>query len=735
MNGKKHLLRALAFVLTLCSIAVMFTGCGETANVNAYRSVNGVIPESQVLASNSNYELSWDEDGTAVVLKSVKDGKYWSDILYESFLAGSYTASGNSPISVTVANTKTLDWNTETSSALLDAGGNVVCKKIDKGIRVTYFFEKYEIAIPVDYTLRDNCLNITVDASKILENGDEYKLVSISLAPYMCSVKNDAENGYLLVPSGSGALMYSKETPEGAREFESEMYGDDGARQIPSRAVDYEATRLPVFGAAGGGSGIFGIIEKGAGAAFIKAKAGYDKLGYSNIYADFYVRGYDTFSYEYHGKPQGTRKRVNENISQQKISVSFYPLSGEEANYNGMAKKYREYLIESGSLKKTEISSSAYGLTILGGTSVTKSILGIPKDDTVALTTFAQANTIISELKTNSGVTPDVLMSGYGDKGMNSGTIAGGKKYLSVYGSKKDLTNLIEENNGNNFFIDSDIVTYAKSGSGYSLSGDVAKTAIKYKAEHFHITPTRVMDKKEAYYIISRENLPKVLKLALKKAEKYGNKGIALSTLGSIAYSDYNSDEYISKNGIEKDVWAIINNAQKDGYKVAVSDANSYAACAADVLFDISTTSAKYSTLDEEVPFYQLVFHSYKPMYTDAINLDENIDLAVARAAAYGMGLGYTLSYNYQDESDDLDEYALYGTLYDDNAELICNSVKSYNKIYTATKDAELASYSLLENGVSETKYSNGVTVYTNLTNSKVDTPVGSLEPYAFKMK
>ena len=89
------------------------------------------------------------------------------------------------------------------------------------------------------------------------------------------------------------------------------------------------------------------IVEDAQGSAVINAEAGNNRSGYSSIYATMYVRGYDNFMYEYFGQNVfRVAKRVNEDISRQVLSVSYYPLSSEEADYNGMAKKYQAYLLQ-----------------------------------------------------------------------------------------------------------------------------------------------------------------------------------------------------------------------------------------------------------------------------------------------------------------------------------------------------------------------------------------------------
>lgn len=731
---KNSLIKLFVFLLILCLTAVTFTGCGDGGtSQNAYRSVNGAVIESQTLASNENYELLWDKDGSAVILKSSKSGKYWSDILYDAFLGGSISANGNSPISITVTNTKTLKWDTFTSYSQMGSRGNIVCKKIDEGIRVTYFFETYKIAVPVDYILDDDSLTVTIDSSKIIEDGTDYKLVSVTVASNLCSIENEAENGSLFVPTGSGAIMYSAETANGTRDYTGEVYGKDVARRNPLNLFDSEEIRLPVFGAYGGGAGIMGIIKEGAGSCEIQAKAGDARLGYSIIGTVFYVRGYDEFSYTYSGKYKGITTRVNENMSGQVLTVSYYPLYGEDADYNGIAAKYRNYLIEEGMLEKNAKESSAYAITLLGGTNITTSVFGIPNQKLFSLTTFSEASEIISDLDKNIGIKPFIRMSGYGDNGIKSGSIAGNKKYLSVYGKSEDIKSLTELCKDTELFFDYEIINFSKSSSGFSLNFDVAKTAILYRAEHFPVSPLRVNDKDNVYYIITRDELSNAACFALKKAKKYGIGSVCFSSLGGTAFSD---TDYICKNKIEEDVSAIIKNAELSGYKTAVADANVYAACTADVLFDTATDNGNWDAFDLEIPFYQLVFHSYKPMYTSAVNLESNTDLAIAKAAAYGMGLGYTLSNNYVDRSDDLEEYRLYGTVYSDNADQIYETLieKGYAELYSAVSDAELVKYRIYENGLSKSEFSNGKVVYVNKTDGTVKSPKGTLAPYEFSV-
>ena len=75
-----------------------------------------------------------------------------------------------------------------------------------------------------------------------------------------------------------------------------------------------------------------------------------------------------------------------------------------DANYTGIAKTYREYLIRTDGLTRRERGSSAFSLYINGGILAKKSFLGVPYETLIPLTTLAQAETIIRELYEETGI-------------------------------------------------------------------------------------------------------------------------------------------------------------------------------------------------------------------------------------------------------------------------------------------------------------------------------------------
>ena len=412
------ILLALSNVISI----IFLSGCNGNNQAIVYDSKSPAISvESSVLATNSNYELVWNDDLKCVLLKSLTTGEIWSNIPYEYQLSGGSSANVNSTLNITVSNQETMEW--APIRGYIDAyqKGRIFSERIDNGIKVTYCFDNYEISVPVEYVLRDDSVEISIDPNGIVEGGTKFLLVSVSVAPFMCSARNAAEGSYMFIPVGSGSLMYAKELLGTERSWSGEVYGSDGARNIPRSLYDDEKITMPIFGAKDADRSMLAIIESGAGAAVIEAEAGNPRTGYSTVYPTFYMRGYDVFEQT----EKSDLKRVSDSISPERVSVGYYPLNSGDG-YVEMANKYRDYLSKTNAAASSKASASPYAVNLLGGVTVTSSFAGIPVKKLKSMTTFSEAQSILEQLYEGTGVAPNVMLSGFGDGGITLGKLGGG---------------------------------------------------------------------------------------------------------------------------------------------------------------------------------------------------------------------------------------------------------------------------------------------------------------------
>ncbi len=723
-------------IISVLLIVALFAGCSGEVKTAEY-DINSAIDslDTKVVASNDLLELSWNDDGKFVSLYDKKSKKIWSSVPYEYFKSGETSDNISSPLNIMVANAAKAQWDSVSGYAESVAKDRVSVKEIDNGIKVTYYFDNYMISVPVSYVLSDDCMKVSVDSAEIVEEGEKV-LLSVSLAPFLCSTENTAKNSYLFVPSGSGGLMYADERAEGTRKYTAEVFGADQSRLVPEEVADNTKIYLPVYGVKVKKSALLAIIDKGAECAEIYAEAGNRRTGYSTVYPTFYLRGYDVVETDQWLWGYRDLNRISDKKVNTLFSVNFYPLNGIEADYNGMADKYKEYLQTDNSGE--DISGTpAYSLNILGGVTYKSASFGIPHKELYTLTSFKEAEEIVTTLNEKTGLSSAVVLKGFTSTGIDVGKIGGGFKVAKDYGSKKDFKNLLNnlKEKGTLLSVDFDIVRFSKSSNGFSYMLDSAKSATLRTVNKYGINiPLRSYNEEE-YRLLKRSQLNTAVDKLVKFTDKESINNVSLSTLSDIAYSDFDEEKYSIKGNMASQVSECIGKIKKSGKKVLVSNANSYAAATADVLLNVPENNGDYFVMDESVPFYQMVFCGTKPMYSDALNLSENIEKSVMNAVSTGVRFGFTVIKNYDMVCVHSKTEKLYSTKFSDVETTITDLVAKYSDFYESISGSGIESYEIMKNGITKTVFENGVEVYANHLDKEVKTGLGSIEPYGLKIK
>lgn len=722
----KKIISAVLSVVILLSL----TACGQTASKSKYNSKTAAASiASDVVAENSDFRLLWNDDKKFVALESVKNGKIWSAVPYDYYTEGGSSASVNSSINITVNNADTMMTETLKGYTEVNEGGRIFSKRIDDGVRVVYCFDAYEISVTVDYTLEDDHLKATVDPKRVVEGGD-FQLVSVSLAPFLCSADNSSEDSYLFVPTGSGALMYTDVRAEGTRSYSGEVYGDDAARIMPEDVTDEEQIYMPVFGAKNGTSSILGIIDSDAESAVIEAEAGNAKTGYSNVYPTFYFRGYDVYPTTLWVFNRQDIKQASSVMSTQKAVVNYYPLFDEDSDYIGMAERYRTYLCETKDLSDASDGGELYHLDIIGGELVDSAAWGIPHKKLSVLTTFSETEKILDDLLNETGIAPVVSLSGFSSTGLSYGKIAGGYKLDSDFGK---ISELLSYCNSEKIpvFVNYELLRFSKSGGGFSYLTDSARSASLHIAELYNINlPLRDYDKDTAYRFLSRSNLISAAEKLISAAKKQGIENISLASLGEVAYSDFGDSTYAVKGNMGKDVGNVLDLLSNAGMQSSVNGANVYAAVKADRIFAVPTDNGSYYAFDVSVPFYQLVFSGRKNLYSESVNDADNVNRVIMQAVSTGVHLSFTAAYDCDITTSVSSAKRIYGTKWDDINETVCKAVNSYSEYYAKISGARITQYLFLDGNITKTVFDNGVVVYANHSSTDVMSEVGLLSGY-----
>lgn len=726
---------------------VALTGCGKvTRPLLPFNTEDETTqPDSAVAAENEIYRMVWDADKMSVSLINKQTGKRWGTSPGDSE-EPEYDELGmpikKHPQVESALFVEYMDAQTNTVNSVISyngavRNGRVCCEELADGLLVKYYFDEVELMVPVEYRLRDSGATLTIDPQQIQE-GDN-RIVRISLAPFWCSVSNTEKDGYLLIPSGSGALIYPEEYSQSGRTYSAAVYGEDAAMEVWDDPSEVKSVRLPVYGAKSGDKATCAIIENGAESAYIEVKSGATSLGYSAVYATFQLRGYtDNVS----SLPNYTTVQnavYADNAIQTPIQVGFYLLEEDEANYSAMAAVYKKYLMDTEGMPDAA-SDIRLALNVIGGAMIQKSMLGIPYETLYPTTTLKQAEEILRDLTEATGVHPAVNLQGYGSAGIEIGQLAGGFSIHRKLGSVKELQALADYcGTDSPLFMDFDVIGLAKSGNGFSPFFDSARSAsgkVTY-CYGFNIA-VRSRQNSARYALLSRRKLEDSIRVLLKKTASWELKGIGISTLSNTAYSDY-TDEYDSayhaKGNMAADVADLLKTLRAEGKAILVNDANAYAAAHADLVLRAPTKSSRADIFDEDIPFYEMVFRGHVPLTCESINQAPDAARQLLQAVEGGCGLTYTVIASYDGALMDVASTAFYNSAYDDIRSQIIESMEQLSTYYQKIAGATIQRHTILENGLRETVFDNGVSVYVNYSQETLVSPDGRVPPVSFQIR
>lgn len=731
--------KIVSFILMI-SVLLVCSGCGseqKSATVMFDNDAESIVTDDTLISENSNYRLELDSETMGIILTEKATGIKWGttpssdgEAQYDEF--GMPIKKHPQLSSVLLVTYQ--DYETNTENDVISYTGSVKngrtrCIKEGDSLRVEFYFDEAEFMIPIVYTLKENSVQITIDSKNIQENKN--KIHKISLAPFWCSVENDRKDTYLFVPSGSGALVDTSARSQQGEAYSTQVYGQDISIDETAKTSERMGARLPVFGAKSSADiGMFAIITEGAESALIDVKAGSTAIGYSSVFASFWVRGYTNHVATLFSSTKVNNKVFSKALIETPLSVEFYPLKGENADYNGMADICREYYTKG--LEKTS-AEKPYNITFIGGAMISNSFLGIPYNSLYVATTLNEAANIIADINMKTGESATVCLKGFGNKGLDIGEIAGGYKIGNKFGSVSDLNKLHETctDNSSELYFDFDITRFSESGKGFSCFYDSAYDSGGQRALNYvYNVATKDKDKSTLYYLLRPSKFTASVEKLNKKLSKWNIDGISLATLSSLCYSDYrdNSDTaYYSRSKFQDAARSVFEAVKKSGKKLMSYDANAYAAVLSDIILNAPLVSDGERLFIADIPFYEMVFKGYIPMTTESVNLAGDSDKLILRAVESGCALNYTVMKQWDNPLLSTAHPEFYNGVYDDVVNVIVKNNERLSEYYSKTANAQITSHRILESGARETVFDNGVKVYVNYSNDPVGSPAGEV--------
>lgn len=739
MTKRKIACLCLAVLLLM---PMLFTGCGEEGErALAHYTENSLARAGHnVSVQNENFQLAWQDNYQRfrLVDKTTKKSYYSASLDDESVI--------NTPIIVEYYDENKRTTATASLSGAVDCleNGTYSSEKIENGFRVVYSFEEKRIAVTVEYLLRDHGVEIRIPIDGLQE--EDCHIYEIQVAPFFTAVQNDT-GSYMMVPSGSGALIKAESSAKGEHLYFESVYGGDLIEPNYFQKRLQGQIHLPVFGSmncdgneATPDTAMLGIIEEGAECAIVNAHTGGMNNAYSSVYPSFRIRSKEVIVFNDSGQSKKSGSRYsNEVVNEEYLSVYYIPMTtekGEDVTYNGMAARYRQYLQDRGYLKNTITNAPSLSVNMLGSTQMTKSFFGIPYQSDVGVTSLVKTKEIVSELKAMLGDKAMlVTLEGYGEGGLANTEIGGGFDISSEVGKRKDLDALVSyaAENGIILSMDYELAKFQESGSGISVgSGSaVCISSLKASVGSYQLNTGLLDEDGLSWYLVTRTKLTSLMDKTMQSVKKNGVGAISIGSLNRIVYSDFRDEGYAATSGVVDDVNSMLQKSHDNGVLVVADAANDYVVLNADYVTEVPMHSTRFNMFAEDIPFYAMVFQGYVPMTSASINLATDPTDAYLQAVATGMGLQFTLCDSLHDASLwDLDT-AFVSSRYVDWKDRIGAMVDESAELYAKVGNQSIVRYEK-QGDVSVTEFANGTIVYVNYAEEAVTYDGIQLEANSF---
>lgn len=730
-------------MLVITVLIVSLAGCGQK---------NATVPQSEIgagevtgtfekedayilCAEEGNLALYVNPATTWFYVENKEDGSKWysspANAENDAFADGTYRMEMLSNLIVSCENSETQAYrriNSYTGSVL---DGDFTISKLECGFRVDYNFKEASAKIPLCVYLEDNDLVAEVLAGEIKSEVGTIHMGDISVLPFFGAGSKEDE-GYIFVADGAGGIIHFNNGKSASPGYERPVYGEDPTKNHDRYDLNLKGRNvaMPVFGVVRNGSAFVSILENAAANAYLCAYTNMQQTSYANVFPRF--RLYEVLDYEI-GSIEAPVYESGEVLCPS-YSVRYCFLSGEQADYNGMAKKYRSYLIEKYNLTEAEDIEPALYIELYGGVQKTVSNFGIQSKKTIPLTTTSQVEEIAS-LLSEKGVSNLVVQY----QNWNKAAMLG--KSMKKTGVDKriekgdtDFSDLIHTEEFSFYPAVPDMLTFQKAGLFTKLSGTAADISGLSAKNYMYAPGIGTRKEKESYYFLTADKLVEGFRETGKALDSKDIERLALSDAGNLLYNDYREGNLRREN-----LQLLLEEAlgeYGDKYKMMFTSPNVYALPYATEIFRAPTVSSGQDLLDEDVPFYNMVVSGLVRYSAAPLNNSEVGEDGFLKALETGSMAAYTWIYEDASLVKNTDLSFLSSSNYKTYLKQAAEQYKVTSEIAEKAGNGTIESHQKLADGIYCLTYATGLKVYVNYNETEYqEQNVGIIAAHSWLIK
>lgn len=666
-------------------------------------------------ASNENYSLYYEETGLTVQVKNNHTGAVMTSAATpDEGSSETWRNFVNSGIVLEYFKGEAVNLN---KINMYSGKPEKKISLIKNGFAAELNFKSIGIQLTMFVTLDESGIRVQVPNSSIKENNEKFRLAAIYVLPFLGYTHLGEVDGYMLIPDGCGAIIELEDNNEKfSQPYKAKIYGGNYSVEANTLAVQkYDETIATTADAAGVFAPVFGMVHTTSQNAFL----GIIESGKYNAEIYAYPNGviteYNWISaryiyreiYQYLTGQSGSITSSQEKRETFDISVAYRFAGGEDADYVGLAKCYRDYLSEIGILKLNNADDYSMRLDFFAG-DVEESLFGT---SFVPMTSVDQMDKILSRL-TKSGVNSlSVSLKGWQDDGIY-GEIPDDTSFEGDVGDFEDFEDLAKKYKTVDFLLYGDYMNvYSKSGSKdyiYQYNGSVFSTET-----FWNLHPTRYRYTSDA----AKSRIDELVKSIGKK----NGIGISFDGITNEVYSyevGERTEMYSRQYAAQINSKTLAKAGKK--LKTAYTAPNDYLWDTTERYYDYRIYGSDYKFVSAEVPFFAIVLKGSIPLYSEYVNFKADTTEYKLKLIESGVYPSFLLTYEAPSKLIYTDSASLFSCEYSEYQEMIEEYNAIFSKLSKITAGSVICDH-ISKDGISVTTYENGAQIIVNYNDSAVD--------------
>ncbi len=582
------------------------------------------------------------------------------------------------------------------------------------GVRVTYTVDSLSLAFDIIYAVQGDCLEADLPEAGVIEKG-ENGLVTLDMLPFL-GATHDGEDGYIVYPDGSGVMMdYKSPHPEDVQKMISVVYGSDASGAgAQGTSVYRENVVMPVFGLKSQGASFVGYVSHGDFDSAIGVARSGKGINYNHVWAQIVFGRQGRFSLT-GGQPAWLYQPDRTTGDRQ---VRYCLLKEGEANYVGMATRYRQFLIEERNAKRVQGNLPLENLTFFMGTEQKTWLM----KDMVVMTSFADAGKILKDLE-SAGVTDvDVTLWSWNHGGV-SNNYPENLPVDSRLGGEPALKTLAAElkQSGQRLFLMDDYFSVAPGSNRIQPFLDAVRGVDGLPMGNGDVG--YALNPQVAYRKFFSGDFPKIQAL--------GTSGLEFQSFASVAWPDKNTLYPLSRENFAATWMMMAQQVRSQFGAVAMLGSNIYAVPFADRLDGVTMDSTHYDFFQEPIPFYHIAIHGLVQYTGNPYNLISDGGRMFLRYIEYGAIPLFVLTENSSAQLLRTQSNSVYSSQYSFwRAEII----RQYEimKTLAPLTSQFIVGHEKLADGVYQTTYEDGTRIIVNYSQQTYTVGTHSVLPQDF---